>query len=313
MSYVVDTIHGKDIKYFYEMPESGSLKITEVFQSGVKGGNNNFTLHVIVGTYPNAKDVTILSNNQGINNNKGQSKSYTLTGIPAGTPLAFYVNSHKGSAVSQYETLQGTLTEVISLQPVGEYNDGTVVGASSHLIVCKAATSSSGEDTNIAFLLDGIGERIEADKEITKITSKRYMIEDLGATDDFDFNDIVIDVTEVVKEKNGVVLETNQTAKLVHLGGTLPWNVKIGNTQLYTSMQPGELNVDKNVVMQISGWNPAENNIIVTVSESNNKGVYSIPFPKKGESPMIIATSLDVNWMGEREAIPSDWWYVPTM
>lgn len=57
---------------------------------------------------------------------------------------------------------------------------------------------------------------------------KRYMIEDLGSTYDFDFNDIVVDVTEKVTRTNTGKTYT-QTAAIRHLRGTIPFRITIGN------------------------------------------------------------------------------------
>ena len=38
-----------------------------------------------------------------------------------------------------------------------------------------------------------------------------------------------------------------------------------------------------------------------------NLGVYDIPFPRKGEIPMIIAVDTSVNWMHERNGVPKTW------
>lgn len=56
---------------------------------------------------------------------------------------------------------------------------------------------------------------------------KRYMIEDLGSYLDFDFNDIVVDVTEKVTRTNAGKTYT-QTAAIRHLRGTIPFRISIG-------------------------------------------------------------------------------------
>ncbi len=62
----------------------------------------------------------------------------------------------------------------------------------------------------------------------TQTIKKRYMIEDLGSTLDFDFNDIVVDLTERVARTNEGKTYT-QTAAIRHLRGTIPFRVTIGN------------------------------------------------------------------------------------
>jgi len=77
---------------------------------------------------------------------------------------------------------------------------------------------------------------------------------------------------------------------------------------------------DKNLAeFSVTGWNPASNNVSVTVENRSSTGVLTevdIPFPKAGEVPMIIAVyPLLVDWMLEYKSIPTDFFYeitVPT-
>lgn len=81
----------------------------------------------------------------------------------------------------------------------------------------------SDQDYNdVVFLLVG-------DKLPNQVVKKRYMIEDLGSTLDFDFNDIVVDVTETVTSNDDGTKNYKQEAKIRHLCGTIPFRVKIGN------------------------------------------------------------------------------------
>lgn len=178
--------------------------------------------------------------------------------------------------------------------------------------------------------------------------SKRYMIEDLGGSDDFDFNDIVIDVyqniTKVYKRKLAGDIEISneyvrtdygpQEAIIRAMGGTLDFTVTIGSTSWtkstgvpfdtnLTSFNIGTMyntqsGFDYNKVLAkftVSGWNPDENNISVQVvknvdtSVDNDHIIYTIPFPKKGDIPMIVAVDATEawTWMNERQGIP-DWW-----
>ena len=116
------------------------------------------------------------------------------------------------------------------------------------IIGCEDADlSGTDNDMNdIVFLVVGFPEL----PPLREHHNKRYMIEDLGSTFDWDFNDIVIDVNEVVEynwikntDGSSVKDEANktvtQTATLKHLCGTIPFRVKIGNTVLgheYTAL-----------------------------------------------------------------------------
>ena len=140
--------------------------------------------------------------------------------------------------------------------------------------------------------------------------SKRYMIEDLGTTDDFDFNDLVIDV-RAYGDKQWAIVRA--------MGGTLDFTVTIGNTSWSksgsgnnaTTMYNTSGNIDYNaelaVIIDVTGWDPQTNNISVTVKDKESGLPQVIPFPKKGEVPMIIAEHPARKWMNERVSIPKDW------
>lgn len=152
-------------------------------------------------------------------------------------------------------------------------------------------------------------------EEIT--VAKRYLIEDLGATDDFDFNDIVVDVeeycTHTITMTNGVKTadeagEKHQRAYIRHLGGTLKWNLKIGDYQ--TGVRGGLMNVDPDEYIELPDgtWDPENNNVSISVlAHGENEGVYTIKFPENGTIPMIIAVDPSQPWMEERQHIPAEW------
>lgn len=146
---------------------------------------------------------------------------------------------------------------------------------------------------------------------------KRYMIEDLGSVGDFDFNDIVVDV---IQDKNN-----DQKAIVRAMGGTLDFTLNIGSTEPWTKSGAG-FNVgtmyntkptpkwdEELAVFDVKGWIPSENNITVTVKNKENSNVIiTIPFPKKGEVPMIIAVIPPLyDWMLERVSLPDDWYTIP--
>lgn len=154
----------------------------------------------------------------------------------------------------------------------------------------------------------------------TTTLSKRYMVEDLGDLDDFDFNDIVIDVeenttlTHTVTLTNGVITSDvvsgtskEQKAILRHRGGIYPFSIKIGD---YTSDEfPGVLSDDPNIELTITNnvWNPETNNISLDVRDMNTGAVVTIPFGMKGQAPMMVAVEPTLKWMPERKAVPNNW------
>ena len=169
---------------------------------------------------------------------------------------------------------------------------------------------------------------------------KRYLIEDLGATNDFDFNDVVVDVTEVYQNQifynigvNGVKTfdhkeeikgSRKQKAIIRAMGGTRDFTLTIGNTSWTKSEKFektqmlntgwGGTEIEENKVLaefDVTGWIPSENNISISVErQGNSSGFYTIQFPKKGKVPMIVATDIDplTPWQIEKQSIPSDWY-----
>lgn len=296
---------------YFTFPAEG-LSIVPVFQSNA----NNYVLHMVVGEDYFAQDIYICSNIMGINNNKQKAKAYTITGVEAGTPVSFYVVVFKGNKgykvdIENFSTLKGgfKLAEV-DAATAGNYKKGTMREKSS-ILACQFETKHG--TAQLAFLMDGLApvQKHQAPEKIVKVVSRRYLIEDLGSTDDFDFNDIVIDVEQRVVVENGVEGTPLQMATLRHLGGVLPWNIKIGDTWFSgaeNTMLKGEIGSDASVTKDVTGWNPEENNITVKVAGNQTGSVCLIPFPKKGEVPMVIAVDTYQQWMDERQSIPSTWW-----
>ncbi|MBQ3744329.1 MAG: hypothetical protein IJK50_03245 [Prevotella sp.] len=221
---------------------------------------------------------------------------------------------------------------------VPEDNEVTIIG-------CEDGTDNDYED--LVFLIYGkpTPPIIPVDEiEITE--TKRYMMEDLGTTDDFDFNDVVVDAQNVYTQKihlkptaNGGWEEESrdkpvykgQRAIVRAAGGTLDFTVEIGTNTItrwsksqdftVTDMlntgwggksiyYDGAQSILAKFDIEKNDWNPATNNIKVTVKGKGQSGeVKTITFPKQGEAPMMIAVDKDVNWMTERSSVPSSWWY----
>ena len=175
--------------------------------------------------------------------------------------------------------------------------------------------------------------------EETISSGKRYMMEDLGATGDFDFNDIVVDVVQEYKVQNYYYIYPNGQKKFDHqeivegslkqvaviraMGGTRDFTLTIGNTS-WTKSENGfdkkemlntglDGEIKENAVLakfDVTGWVPDDNNISLSVErQGTSKGFYTIAFPKKGKAPMIIATDITpiLPWMFEKESVPTDW------
>jgi hypothetical protein len=160
--------------------------------------------------------------------------------------------------------------------------------------------------------------------------AKRYMIEDLGAIGDFDFNDVVVDVEEYtiythkVTSENGVktsdeIISTTTAptkAFIRALGGTIDFELTIGDTKWVKSQDfditkmyntQGAIDYDNALAeFEVTGWNYDNNNITFRANGKDGR-LYTVSFPKVGEAPMMIAVEPTTKWMDERVSIPSSW------
>ena len=226
-------------------------------------------------------------------------------------------------------------------QNVPEGNDVTIIGCEDN----PNANAGDKDFEDLVFMMYGKpAPPVNHVDEVEVRETKRYMIEDLGSTDDFDFNDIVVDVSIVYKnqikykfdEYGAMVFESeteipgtrHQDAIIRAAGGTLDFTLEIGSTKWsksskFTTTDMLNTGVDgtpiyytgsQSVLAQFdianNDWNPATNNITITVEgKGKNDGVKTIKFPKEGEAPMIIAVEPTATWMKERVGVPRDWWY----
>ena len=226
-----------------------------------------------------------------------------------------------------------SLTQAQRPEAVENGYDVTIIG-------CEDGTDDDFED--LVFMVYGKPvpptERV-VEKETYKV--KRYFMEDLGATDDFDFNDVVVDVWYDI-EKNTKKYDNTTDALLSDVtesqpdrayvraaGGILNFTLTIGTTtwtksdhmtnyevMWNTGWGGTEINPDDYIdePFEVEGFIPGDNNISLTVAGRGNntdikENVTKIPFPKKGEAPMIIACDPDCwEWMPERVSIPGSWW-----
>lgn len=154
----------------------------------------------------------------------------------------------------------------------------------------------------------------------TPVASKRYMVEDLGGIEDFDFNDVVFDV---------VKYSDNTTWCYVRaLGGTLDVTIKVANSSWtksdtynpYTQMLNTN-NINKDDCLgefQVNGDWDFENNsniyVVVKAEEDVTNGgttefYYTEPFPAVGAVPLIIATPISKTWRRERDRITDIEWF----
>ena len=268
-----------------------------------------------------------------------RSIPYTFHDFPVGAEMYFYLDVtvsgsgvwddkyHEMNNVGAHESsLKGQMLALQNVpRPANIAEDNEVM-----IIGCEDADlkDSDWDCNDVVFLVYGKTVpkpiKIEEGDEIEEVKTVRYMIEDLGATDDFDFNDIVVDVTEIrtisPTYTNGVVTAWNEKGKrqeavIRHLGGTLPFVLKIGNKEYAAGGQDTFQTSPDLKLDDVTGWTglTGDHNISIQVQQKDNNGVYNnVKFPKAGEAPMIIAVDPSQGWMTERQSVPADWFYIPT-
>ena len=147
------------------------------------------------------------------------------------------------------------------------------------------------------------------------VVSKRYMVEDLGGADDFDFNDVVFDV---VRYSNGT-----EKCFVRALGGTLDITIKIGGAQWsksedYNVKEMLNTNpIDKNKCLKefaVTGWNGYNSNVrvVVKAKDSNSEdesSYYTEEFPNAGDIPLMVATQYGKTWQKERDRVTELSWF----
>ena len=263
-----------------------------------------------------------------------KANSYTFENVPVGVEMYFYLvvtkvtNSKYNYTVnSQMSSLNGmmlSLNDCPRPANIAEDNEVMIIGCEDVNDNAAQNVKSDNDMNDVVFMVYGKPEvpstiEITEDMSIEKKVTVRYLIEDLGSVDDFDFNDIVVDVSEVWTSSpvytNGVLSgwtdsDKHQEAIIRHLGGTLPFKLTIGSTEL--EEHEGVLGSDPDEKYEITGWDKDQHNISIMVKQSKNSTVYNnVQFPKAGEAPMIIAVDPTQEWMKERVSVPESWFYIP--
>ncbi len=272
-----------------------------------------------------------------------KSQAVTIKNVPANKSMYFYLKIT--TAASGYNTRgdvlsspEGYIKEYALDQSLIDKTKLPGYDATKEikvkLIGCEdASTSNSDKDFNdVIFLMYGQPTTpiTVFVKDLVKYDKKRYLIEDLGDTNDTDFNDIVVDViaesTATIKvDANDVPLPgyenpeytlKSTSAVIRALGGTLDIEVNVGDKswrksvyypETYTEMM-NTTNPDYTAVLgtieNIKNFTLDSNNISVTVYGKNGEQSQNkVNFPLKGEIPMMIATDTSFDWAKERKSI----------
>lgn len=279
-----------------------------------------------------------------------KAPTYTYNNLPQGKKMSFflrvwtggysqYQNWLKNSINPAYQPVDKSSTEMFMLDLQGApVPDGLPEGYTATIIGCEDGTDKDYED--LVFMVYGNPvpptERVE---EEDKYDAKRYIVEDLGDTDDFDFNDVVFDIYYNRVHKKYYYNNADDTepfkTETTNLpsygivraaGGIYDIEIKIGDMSVWKKSDVSTINTTDMVNTQ-DGYNPnyilgdkfvatnyiaSQNNVSVVVETrgDNENMVYTIPFPEAGEAPKIVAVPISTNWMTERTKVPVEW-YTP--
>lgn len=341
-------------KKFAMTVPSNDFTIMPIFM-GTSGGNFKLCMHVdgvgeidvwnkwegiqVKGKNKSGKTVTDWTDVYTFDNDHNclnataiQSKYITFHGLPAGATMYFYLKIT--SAANGYNTAGQSLGSVNDYMREYQFgaNDVTpsklpgVDNPEVKIIGCEDAVTNSDKDYNdVVFMLYGdpyVPESFEVE-DLEKTVKKRYFIEDLGASDDTDFNDIVVDVVSTYTYKKttsdtGIVTFSDETiksrkAEIRALGGTLNFELNIGGTTwkksadfdpsvMYNTKEPDYTAVLHTINLP-NEYDPASNDISVIVyQKDSDKPSATVNFPATGTVPMIIAANAYEKWSVEREA-----------
>ena len=203
-----------------------------------------------------------------------EGPTFTFEGLPAGRALYFYLKVWESEEDFEADTNKdqasyrsSTDNYMLALKvPSGDIPANVPFGENVNIIGCEDKTDGDFDYEDLVFLTDGL--EINKVKNVTRKQTKRYLIEDLGSLDDFDFNDIVVDMSEVWiedidyeyftnggwKEKSRMERENSrhQEAIIRAMGGTINFQLFIGDDQIYEKAGHTDYAVTD---MLNTGWN----------------------------------------------------------
>ena len=361
---------------FYMIVPQNEFSIVPIYQGT---GDFVWTLHLVVEDFNDQHDnldITVWTKNQNIQKNESgndgdwvdvgpvqsdmnyrtsrthntktakfvRAKPITFKNLPAGKSMYLYLSNLKSGATRNPASSLAHQMLALNIPSDSVPNLGAdykemIIGCEDQAIYEK----SDHDFEDVVFMIYGkpdVPEIKEITEPIKETVTKRYMVEDLGETDDFDFNDIVVDVSQTTSQTAVYKINDDgsrtflrfegdptvtQKGVIRAMGGTLDFEMTIGNTKWGKRAKGFEVKdmmntgadgkaINENAVLaefDVTGWNSATNNISVRVGSNESGDVMTIKFPKKGEVPMIIAVDAECKWMKERVSVPATWFYIP--
>ncbi len=209
--------------------------------------------------------------------------------------IVAYDESHFPQGYSDGESDAAKANGGIGWQPYYHIGDGAIVDKTEFI-------NYTVESSNCNPGFNGAGGNKEELKQYTY-----FAFEDLGTSDDFDFNDVVVRVS--TPDENNV-----STVELCAIGGTLKQkvfcdNIQIGeevheygefgdNTKRFIKVPLAELGT----VNVPQGKSPADLNINIQVTRSSGE-IVTVGGPKAGETPfrVIVSGNDEGKWFWAKE------------
>lgn len=248
----------------YEIVGSSNYDYNQEFKDGVKSlvmiyGSKDTKLWKPVRA--DFEEMSMEDNRNGYK--KTRSKGYHFSGLTPGEMVYF-----EWEVMAPYYRRQThpILSSLNDQMRIIKYDGSALTGIPSGKIVsivgCEAGVldqlknddpSKEPDYNDMVFLLitDEEPEIIDLENS-EEVVEKRYMVEDLGASDDIDFNDMVVDLRQVKTYKvtrnlkdnttNKELLSTKQEVILRAMGGTLDFDFKIGDKVIFTKSKLSGIN-----------------------------------------------------------------------
>lgn len=249
---------------------------------------------------------------QDMRGKKIRSKAFVIRDVPVGYRVGFYVKVENTLYYSNKVLNDGRIHSAVIYdnrdipQYIGLEDNPNETGRDCNDIVFYIPDAQAGNDTPPEVVDPENPNTPNNDKPTTWIIA----CEDLGATDDFDFNDVVFGVSHVAGDKEAIV--TPYAA-----GGTLAANIYWGTQylgEIHDLLEPGASTTT--MINTNSKGKPGETqtiNVGKDFSITNNMGGFTVKVgdkegttivsPDKGEAPQMICVSGEWVWPKERTDI----------
>ena len=101
------------------------------------------------------------------------------------------------------------------------------------------------------------------------------------------------------------------------MGGTIDFTIQLGNNKPWVKSEHWDCTQMYNTTdidfngeygrFDVENWVPENNDVKVIVKTKN--GVFGLPFPKKGEVPFMVATTVEKDWTKEKVNVNEINWF----